>query len=223
MDTDTRSPLDVNKYLSPEIYGKECSGCHCDLDWLYFRKDSSIRDGHAHLCAECESAPHLSTGEHVAREREKNFNSEGTKKQRCEDQDEYKNDEARIGRAMLSSDFIPVLNRLVPNLYITLGRIKGHLAVFETAPGPQKKWEGRNFKYLFYMEEGITPEFSLYDWDYVRDIRIRERKRGYRTVLLRLIKAKLLTEDTCNKVFGIPNGAGSTIWHKELHKLRNKA
>lgn len=214
--------LDLAKAASPDVFGRECAGCRCDLDWIHFRRDSSQRDGHAILCHDCESAPKLSTSEHTARLKERNFNLESVRKQRVEDQDEYKNDEARVGRAMNHQTFLSVLRTLVPSLYIIPGRIIGQLAIFQTAATPQSAWGDRDFKYLMYTDTGILPEFSQYEFDTIRDIRIREKRRGWRTVLLRLIKARLLDEKICNQVFGRPECQASTIWHKELWKHRNR-
>lgn len=223
MDTETYRPLDLNKGLSPEIFGKECASCHADLDWIYFRRDSSMRDGHSHQCFDCEAAPRLSTAEHTARLREKNLNSEALKKQRWADQEELKNDSSRIGRPLMSADFLNVVKKLVPNLYVTEGRIIGHLAIFRTYGQPQPRLEGRDFEYMFYCPTGLLPEHSMYEFDHVRNIPIRESQRGWRTVLLRLIKAGLLSESTCDKVFGKPEGPSANRWNRELYHQRNKA
>jgi hypothetical protein len=216
-----RAPLDLEKDASSEIYGKECAGCHAALDFIHFRRDSSYRDGHTALCYDCEAEPKLSTGEHVARLEELNYNSEATKAQRWDHQDELLDSEARIGRPMKHSDFFAVLKRLVPNLYIVPGRIQGHLAVYQTAACPQPQWNNRDFRYLFYAEEGLMPEFSQYEVG-ERDIVKRESKRGWRTVLLRLIKMGLLTEPICNKVFGAAEGHSSERYRRELWKYRNR-
>jgi len=212
--------LDLRKKNSPEIFGRECAGCRSDFDWIHYRKDSSQRDGYAALCYSCENSPAMSTAEHTARVRERNFNAAAS--QRARFQDDYKNDEARVGRAMYSGDFLSVLRKLVPNLYITEGRIEGDLAVFRTYPCPQPDLEGRDFRYLFYIPTGLLPEYSIWEFDKIRDIRIRESQRGWRTVLLRLIKLGMLSEEVCNKVFGYPDGEASTVWHRELFENRNQ-
>src|SRR5208283_2210636 len=109
---------------------------------------------------------------------------------------------------------------LVPSLYIVDGRIEGDLAVFQTYGQPQPDLEGRTFRYLFYIPTGMLPEYSLYEFS-ERDVPIREQKRGWRTVLLRLIKSGLLTEDTCREVFGEAVGEASTVWHRTLHQYRS--
>jgi hypothetical protein len=220
MLTPEENVLDLRKKTSPEIYGRECAGCKCDFDWIHYRKDSSQRDGYAPLCYSCENSPKLSTREHVSRVRERNFNAASS--QRARFQDDYKNDEARIGRQMHHSALIEVLRKLVPSLYITEGRIEGDLAVFLTYPCPQPELDGRDFRYLFYIPTGLLPEYSLWEFDKIKDIRIRESRRGWRTPLLRLIKTGLLTEEACNKVFGVPTGEASTVWHRELFEFRNQ-
>ena len=219
---DNEKSLDLAKAASPEIYGKQCCGCQCDLDWIHFTKDSSSRDGHKALCHSCESVPRMSTAEHTAALREKNLNSEVYRRQRWEGQDDLKDEASRLGRPMRHTDLLNVVHRLVPCLYVMPGRIKGHLAIFRTFPGPQSRLDGRDFEYLFYCEEGIAPEFSTYEFDRVTDVPIRETKRGWRTVLLRLIKAGLLSEDVCNKVFGRPEGMPANRWHSELKKYRSR-
>jgi hypothetical protein len=219
---DNEKSLDLAKATSPEIFGQTCASCGCDLDWIHFRKDSSFRTGHAAQCVTCEAVPKLSTAEHTARLREKNLNSEVYKKQRWEGQEDLKDDASRIGRPMRHTDLLTIVKRLIPNLYVMPGNIKGHLAVFRTYPGPQSFLDGRDFQYLFYMEEGLTPEFSQYQFDPITDVPIRESKRGWRTVLLRLIKTGLLTEDVCNKVFGRPEGMPANRWHSELQKYRSR-
>lgn len=217
-----RADLDLQKEASSEVYGKHCSGCRAALDFIHFRKDSSITDGHSHLCWDCEAQPALSTEENLSMLQEKNYNAEATKKQRWDHQEELIDPEARVGRPMRHSDFFLILQKLVPNLYITQGRIIGHLAVYQTAPCPQTQWNNRDFRYLFFSEEGTMPEFSQYQVDEERDIVIRESKRGWRTVLLRLVKLGLLDEETCGKVFGRPEGPSAQRYNRELYKHRNK-
>jgi len=122
---------------------------------------------------------------------------------------------------MYSGDFLNVLRSLVPNLYITEGNIEGDLAVFRTYPCPQPELDGRDFRYLFYIPTGLLPEYSIWEFDKIRDVRLREKQRGWRTVLLRLIKSGMLDESVCNKVFGYPEGEASTVWHRELFEFRN--
>lgn len=208
---------------STDLLGKECLTCRRILAFKYYQKDHTFRDGHRDQCIACASVPRMSIAEHTARLRESNNNSMGVRNQRWAHQDDYRNDAARVGRTMNSSDFVSKLRRLLPCLYITEGGIHGDLSVFRTYGGPQKHLGGKSFEYLWYIPTGILPEYSLYEFDNVRDVPVRESQRGWRTPLLRLIKAGYITEAICDAVFGKPSSAGSTVWYRELYNHRNDA
>lgn len=207
---------------SEEMLGKECCGCMRILPYIHFNRDSSYRDGRKDLCVTCESVPRLSTAEHTARLREQTNSSHGVGRQRLDHQEDYKDDSARVGRRLHHSDFLGVVKKLVPSLYVTDGNIQGELALFRTYPCGQPRLNGRDFEYLFYCPTGYLPEFSLYDFD-DRDIPIRERERGWRTVLLRLIKSGLLSEEIVDHVFGKAVGPGSNVYNRKLYEFRNRA
>lgn len=213
--------LDQEVVESPDLLGKECVCCGRVLSYVFFQRDSTFRDGRRDQCGECQQAPRLSTAEHTARLKELNYNSHAVKKQRWENQEDYENDAARVGKPLHHTDLLSKLKKLVPSLYITEGRIIGDLAVFQTYPCPQPDLNGHDFRYLFYIPTGILPEFSQYEFD-ARDIPVRESKRGWRTVLLRLIKLGLLTEERCDQEFGAARGEASTVWFRQLHALRNR-
>jgi len=218
---DPSSILDRNVVESPDLLGKECLTCGKILAYSFFRKDHSYRDGRRDQCTACESAPRLSTAEHTARLKEMNYYSHAVKKQRWENQEDYENTVARLGTPMSHSDLIYKIRKHVHNLYIMEGRIIGDLAVFQTYPCPQPDLEGRDFRYLFYIPTGQLPEFSQYEFD-ARDVPIRESTRGWRTVLLRLIKLGLLSEETCDREFGRAVGIASTVWYRQLYGFRNR-
>jgi hypothetical protein len=160
--------------------------------------------------------------EHTARMKEKNFNSEAVKKQRHEDQEEFRKVDARWGKTMHTSDLLVKLHRVVPSLFVKEGGIVGDLAMYTVAAGPRKDWDGKNYKYLGYVTYGQLPEYSIYEFDEKADVMVREDERGWRTVLLRFIKAGLLTEAQCDKEFGKPTMRGSNVWYKRLFDYRNK-
>jgi hypothetical protein len=207
---------------SPDLLGKECIGCLRVLEYEFFDRDSSYRDGRKDLCILCNSAPRLSVSEHTARAREMNNNSAAVKAQRWEHQDDYRDDRARIGRVIPANEFISKIKELVPNLFITDGRIVGDMAIFRIYPQPLERLGGRDFEYLFYCPTGLLTEYSLYEFDTARDIAIREKLRGWRTVLLRLIKCGLLTEEICDREFGVALGPASSVWYRKLYEHRNQ-
>lgn len=207
---------------STDLLGKECIGCMKILAYEFFDRDSTYRDGRKDLCTICSSAPRLSTEEHTARLRETNNNSAAVKAQRWAHQEDYRDDRARVGRVIPSGEFLEHIRRLVPELYITDGRIVGDVAIFRTYPQPQERLGGQDFEYLFYCPTGLLTEYSLYEFDEARDVAVREKLRGWRTVLLRLIRCGLLSQGTCDKEFGPALGPASSVWYRSLYQYRNK-
>lgn len=220
---DETNTIDRQVVESPELLGKECRACLRILAYKYFNRDTSKSDGHVDQCNGCAAAPRLSLLEHTARLRELNRASHAVKKQRRENQDDYKNDAARVGRQMQCSEFLRRVQKLVPSIYVTEGRIAGDLALYQTYPGPQAALDGNDFKYLFYVPDGLMNEFSQYEFEQDKDIMIKESKRGWRTPLLRLILNGLITEEQARVEFGEAVGEASTVWHRTLWKHRNKA
>lgn len=221
---DLQDPINqVNRELaeSNELLGKQCNFCLRALPYNFYNKDSSSKDGRTDICDSCRTLPRLSLAEHTARLREMNFNSEAVKAQRAIYQEDYKNDAARIGHPMEASELIIKLFKIVPGLYITQGNMEGWFALYKIFPCSQSSLEGRDYQYLFAIPQGLLPEFSIMEFDEVRDILIREKMRGWRTVLLKLIRADLLTEDKCNAIFGRPNGPASNVWYRSLYTYRN--
>lgn len=220
--SDEINVVDRRVVESPEMLGKECIGCFRVLAYGFYKRDASYRDGHRDLCLSCEQAPRMSTDEHVHRLKEQNYNSEAVKKQRWEHQeeDELANDRSRIGHPMHHTELLDKLRRLIPDLFVIDGRFQGDLAAYRIYGQPQPRLEGRTFEYLFYIPTGILPEFSAYEFD-ARDVPIREKLRGWRTVLLRLIKARMVSEDDINRVFGRADGPAASRYNRELWKFRN--
>jgi hypothetical protein len=115
--------------------------------------------------------------------------------------------------------FIQKLHHILPSLYITQGGIAGDIALYITSGSQRKDWNGQSFKYLGYCTLGVLPEYSEYEFDQ-RDILLRAKKMGWRSVLLRFIESKILTEEQINKEFGVPSCP--EYWAKKLHQFRNK-
>jgi hypothetical protein len=221
---DPLNTIDQELATSNELLGKECISCFraFRFDSGQFNKDASVRDGFALQCNNCKSQPCLSMEEHVFRLEEKNTNSEAVKKQRWEEQEEYKNEEARRGKPMHHSELIGKLKLLIPELYVCKGNVGTDLIFYKLFDRPQPELGGANFRYLFYCPTGILPEYSLYEFDEKRDILIREIVRGWRSVLLGLIKQDMISERIAHLAFGEPVGEGSYIYRRELYRHRNR-
>lgn len=204
---------------SPHLIGKQCIGCLRVLAYAFFTRDASYRDGRRDLCDVCARAPKLSIAEQTIRLNEGNLNSDAVKRQRFPHQEEYKNDAARVGRGMHSADFIKILQHLIHGLYFRDGAVIGDIAVYRVSEHVRPDWDGKNYQYLWYIQSGWMPEYSQYEFD-ARDVPVREKRRGWRTPLLRLIESGLLSERVCDEVFGRPEGPASSVWHRQLQVFR---
>jgi hypothetical protein len=81
--------------------------------------------------------------------------------------------------------------------------------------GSRKKYSG------VAIQEGWMPEFSLMYFD-EHFVPTKERFRGWRTVLLRLIDAGFANEEQMHSIFGKPtDGIGSRRYREELFLTRN--
>lgn len=199
---------------SLSVESKECISCGSTKPLNRFRRDSSVSDGRRMQCEQCEASPRLSTAEHVHRLHELNLNSEAVKKQRWAHQQDFKDEAARYGRQKHHSELLCGLRHLLlpEQLYLMDGRIVGDLAAFKiTRQGPE---------YMMYIPTGVLPEFSIIEFD-ANDCPVREKRRGWRTVLLRLTKSRLLTEEQVRDEFGEAQGSASTAWRRELFVFRN--
>ena len=212
--------MDHRLAFSPELVGKECICCGAAKLYKHFRADHSFRDGRRDRCLDCEASPRLSTAEHTSRLRELNNSSHGVKAQQLDHQEDYQVG-GREGRKLHHTEFIRLLQKCVPSIYVTEGYVIGDLAIYQTFPGPQASLDGASFKYLGYISMGLIPEFNLYEFD-ERNVPVKET-RGWRTPLLRYIKMGLLTEQKCDEVFGRPAECpASVVWFRQLYNRRNQ-
>lgn len=221
-------PTAVLDQSNNSIHWKECFSCFNIKPYGQFRTDSTFREGVRNQCFECESTPKLSTIEHTYRLKEKTYSSAAVRAQRWgKDQLDCINEEARSGRYRHSSEIITWLKEVVPSLWFMDGNFIGDVSIFRTYGVPQPRLaniscpEGRDFEYLFYMPLGWLREYSTYLFD-ARDIPVREKERGYRTIFLRFIKLGLVTEQQVNERFGEPTGEGSIHYCRQLWRWRNK-
>lgn len=204
------------------VHGKECISCNKILLATQYRRDSSYKEGIRDQCYQCETAPRLSTSEHVHRLRESSYSSEAVRAQRWgKEQLDFIDEEARMGRWRHSSEIISFLKTNIPDLFLLDGNFIGDISIYRTYGTPQPKLDNRTFEYLFYMPIGWMPEHSLIEFDN-RDIPVREKSRGWRTVLLRFIKLGLVTESKVREYFGDTFGPGSVNWHRQLYLHRNR-
>lgn len=212
--------LNVLNQQDHSIHWKQCLTCRSVLPFSAFRRDSSYREGVRDQCAECEHSPRLSTSEHVTRLRELNYYSQAVKRQRWTNQEDYENEAARLSaKWMHRNEFIWHIKKLIPHIFVIDGKIVGDVGVYRTFDHVQPN--GLDYQYLWFLPSGMMPEWSVYEFN-DRDIPVRERVRGWRTPLQRLIQQGLVTEEAARKEFGEARGAASIPWRRDLYDWRNR-
>lgn len=221
IDPQELSSVDARLHDSPDVVGQECNGCYRILLWKFFNHDSSRKTGYKPTCIDCLSRPKLSMEEHLSKMSTENYNSEAVRKQRHDDQAEFRREEARWGKTMLPSDFLVKLHRVIPNLFVAPGGFRGDVSLYLIASGPRADWGGKNYKYMGYFEFDTMPEHSIFEFDEDKDVLVRATSMGWRSVLLRFIKAGVLTEQQCEKEFGQPSTGNSNVWFKQLQSHYN--
>jgi hypothetical protein len=214
---DTRNELDQNILASSELIGRECCCCFRILDLKHFRRDSSNRDGRAERCVECESTPWLSIAENTARLKEQNYNSDAHKRQRPEYMASMRCDIGRVGKVMDANDFLAKLKTLVPGIIWVNGAFEEDFAVFLEDSSKEL-----GYRYLWYLPKGYLPEYSIHEFDQY-DCPVKEKRRGWRTALLRCILGNLVSEKQAHETFGYPTeGLASEVYRVKLYDHRNK-
>lgn len=207
---------------------KDCISCGSTKLLTEFERDSSIRDGRKVQCYACAHSPRLSTAEHTDRLRELNYAA--AENQRHPQQRDMYNDESRQGRRRHHSEIVRFLDEHIPGLFLIDGKFAGDIAMYDAWDRlvyRNKHFYSKPFKpgdptftYIGWMPSGYLPEFSLMEFD-ERDVLVRRKEIGWRTVLLGLIRQKYLTEDQAHKRFGRPSGLGANQYLRELFIHRN--
>lgn len=225
---DPINQIDPAIAYSHDLLGKECCTCLKVFPYSFYLKDSSYRDGYKDQCDMCRTSPKMSIVEHTARLKEMNFSSEAVKRQRWgkNQTDWMVPDYVRMGVVRHHSEVINGIRKLLTTekLFIREGNFLGDFAAYQISGVSRPDFSGprNDYKYLFYIPTGFMPEFSLMEFNEMA-IPVREYKRGWRNVLARLVKAKLLTEDDIHYTFGRPpENIASQPYRRELYQIRNK-
>jgi hypothetical protein len=120
--------------------------------------------------------------------------------------------ERRLGRVMHSNEFLPRLQKIVPNLVIWPGCRGNDLSLYRIY--------GDQVDFICWTGQKYLPEFSIVEFN--KDRQPINEIRGWRTVLLRVIKFGLLTEKQAEREFGRPSSPQEArYWDRQLWNLRN--
>lgn len=152
------------------------------------------------------------TAEVLAQLREENV--ESRRKYRLEMQDELKKD--RTGRILHLNQFYLLLKSTGIRPQIAEKGLRPGMLGLTVRPN-----DIEDPKYICFVQGPFMQEYEEVYFDQF-DVPLGPKRRGWRTVLLRLIEAGVLTEAQAHKVFGKPPvNATSRRYLAELHRLRN--
>ena len=149
------------------------------------------------------------------------------------------NEERLMGRILHASDFIQGLRRCgIIAVYVRMplvGKIKS-LYGADRANERAAEWERKtaalvvmgsikvqtpNPRYVTWVPMGPMPEHSVLRFD-AHGLPTTEKYRGWRTVLIELIRQGYLSEAECNRVFGLPRAQIAVKWNEVLQSMRSQ-
>lgn len=209
---DEYNSLDHETMFSTNLVAKTCERCRRVLRFGVFDKDSSSRDGYKNVCPRCINTPRLSAQENYDKYREDNFNSEAVSAQRRPDEDFYM-DRDSVGKALYHNDFLHKLKSLLGTKLITApAHFLNELSLYIEDSREESKC-----RYIGFIETGLIQEFSSYEYNEYA-VPIKETRRGYRGLLMKLIQGKYVTEEQIKKTFG---ACDEKIWCRTLQAFRN--
>ncbi len=131
---------------------------------------------------------------------------------RLPDQDNFKDKERQLGKAMHSSEFVQKVLKLNPGILCEDSlNCRGHAGFYYVEAG-EKKYTNASF------QKGILPEFSIIATD-AADLPVRVQY-GWREVLLRLVKARQLSFRQVVRMFGDAGTVQAKAWRRNIRNFR---
>lgn len=128
---------------------------------------------------------------------------------KVKDQDVLEDQAAALGHPMQPSDFILRLQKLNPRIIIEKGGVRNSVAVRYVPRGQVDKVYVTGFPVDIPL-----PEFSAIVVD--NEGKPFRELRGWRSVLLALVKKDLLTMQQVKLTFGYPTGQRAILWDKHV-------
>src|ERR1035437_1159505 len=131
---------------------------------------------------------------------------------------------AQLGRPLTRQQLVSRLAKLNPNLIFEQSRNFPHIgAVYVIDPTANltdldERCRGR--RHIVGMEwTGLSPEFTTrkVEYDQWGKPQMKGQVRGWRTVLARLIKERLISIPDAERVFSIARGRESQRWFEEIY------
>lgn len=133
-------------------------------------------------------------------------------------EDQLTDEKQRRGELMFCLDFVEKLNEILP-AYLSSKVIRGLSGLYVLTPDVK----GGHWHYVCGVQASMMNEYSVIYVD-SHGLPLNEKKRGWRTVLLRLITNGFITEEDAHRVFGEPfSGAISRRYREQLFYFRNRS
>lgn len=162
--------------------------------------------------------PHSAGLEEVIRQRE--LSADYVKEYRFfrQFEDKLTDEKQRRGELMFCLDFVDNLNEILP-AYLSATIRNGLSGLYVFTPDVK----GGHWHYVCGVQACMMYEYSVIRLD-SHDLPINEKKRGWRTVLLRLITGSFISEEDAHQVFGEPfSGPISRRYREQLYWFRNRS
>lgn len=133
-------------------------------------------------------------------------------------EDGLTDEKSRQGQLMFCLDFVEKINTILP-AYLSGKVIKGLSGLYVYMPDVK----GGHWHYVCGVQASMMNEYSVIYVD-SHGLPLNEKKRGWRTVLLRLIQGSFITEEQADEVFGEPTSGPVSRRHREqLYWFRNRS
>lgn len=161
----------------------------------------------------------LSPLENVAKLKE--GNQKLTDQKKIPNQSLLENHDMALGTPMVYSELIRRVKKIAPQVIFEDGGIKNAIAVRHYTYDPYGGPDGQGAhqkKYISGFYKEVLPEFSSITTD-KKGLPHRE-VRGWRSVLLALMKAEVVPFEALVKEFGHPYGQRSCLWAEQTQELR---
>jgi hypothetical protein len=147
---------------------------------------------------------------------EKEISDEMGEQYHIEDQEDLTNELARKVNPMSTDAFVAKLRLNGIKCFTVYNGLKGTIGLWCIPPKQVAR-----ARYVCYLQ---IP--AMYEWSVLRldrhNIPVGEKFRGWRTVLMELIKKEILTEYQAHKIFGHPSGNKTfRRYQRSLWELRN--
>lgn len=169
----------------------------------------------------------LNPEEGVIKERESLLKKASVYK--CEDQDELQNEKRSEGARLSFSELVLRLQKIAPELQYRDGS-PGNVALYfprtaEQLDAALREGGQNDIFFIFNKYVGGFPKEELPEWGYLDIdtslIATREHLRGWRTVLIGLIRAGVISYQQAIEEFGDPaTDPRNVVWMKKLEEWR---